>query len=65
MYDDKIMTVTDYSHSRVRRSNRTPSEISRELCHHRKRTKKWRPLRPIISEITTAIQSRTLTLTST
>jgi len=31
MYDDKIMTVTDYSHSRVQRSNRTPSEISREL----------------------------------
>jgi len=36
MYDDKIVTVTDYSHSRVRRSNRTP----RELCHHRKRAKK-------------------------
>jgi len=32
-------------------------------CHHRKRAKKWRPLRPIVSEITTAIQSQTLTST--
>jgi len=45
-------------------SNCTPSEISRELCHHRKRAKKWHPLRPIISEITTAIRLRTLTSTN-
>ena len=31
------------------------------LCHRRKRAKKWCPLRPIISEITTAIRSRTST----
>jgi len=39
MYDDKIMTVTDYTHSRVRHSNRTLSEILQELCHHRKQAK--------------------------
>jgi len=31
------------------------------LCHHRIRAKKWRPLRRIISQITTAIRSRTST----
>jgi len=33
------------------------------LCHHRIRAKKWRPLRPIITQITTAIRSRTSTST--
>jgi len=31
------------------------------LCHNRKREEKWRPLRPIISEITAAIWSRNFT----
>jgi len=58
MYDDKIMRVTDYSHSRVRPfpiANRASS------CENYVTTgnglKKWHPLQPIISEITTAIWS--------
>jgi len=46
MYDDKIMRVSDYSYSRVRPFAIAHRARSCENCHHRKRAKKWRPLRP-------------------
>jgi len=47
MYDDKIMTVTGLFALHTPRVRPHTSERSRELCHHRKRANKWRPLRPI------------------
>ena len=66
MYDDKTMRVTDYSHSTLQSAAAHQRDLARTKCqcHHRKLAKKWRPLRAIISEITTAIRSRTLTSTN-
>jgi len=64
MYDDKIMRVTDYLHSRCGRfQSHTEQDLVRTMSPQ-ETGKKWRPLRPIISEITTAIRSRTLISTN-